>query len=99
MGQAPAAHKTFDTPPNSGPYRRSHVMPLQALSRRSLRMSALAAGLLASGVALADAHLDPTLLSKMQAAAAADQLQIVISYQQSVPVTPGQVAALKSLGI
>jgi len=74
-------------------------MPLQVSSRCSLRMSALAAGLLASGVALADAHLDPTLLSKMQAAAAADELQIVISYQQSVPVTPGQVAALKTLGI
>jgi serine protease AprX len=66
---------------------------------RSLRMSALAAGLLASGIALADAHLDPALLSKLQAAASADELQIVISYQQSVPVTPGQIAALKSLGI
>jgi serine protease AprX len=62
---------------------------------RSLRMSALAAGLLASGIALADAHLDPALLSKLQAAASADELQIVISYQQSVPVTPGQIAALK----
>ena len=75
-------------------------MPLRASHHhRSLRMSALAAGLLASGIALADAHLDPALLSKLQAAASADELQIVISYQQSVPVTPGQIAALKSLGI
>lgn len=74
------------------PHRASH-------HHRSLRMSALAAGLLASGITLADAHLDPALLSKLRAAASADELQIVISYQQSVPVTPGQIAALKALGI
>ena len=35
----------------------------------------------------------------MAAAGAADELQVVISYGQSVPVTAGQIAALKSLGI
>ncbi|QSX80023.1 S8 family serine peptidase [Lysobacter solisilvae] len=55
--------------------------------------------MLASGVALADAHLDTQLLSKMAAAGSAEQLQIVVSYAQSVPVTPGQVAALQALGI
>ncbi|MHB8911678.1 MAG: S8 family serine peptidase [Lysobacter sp.] len=68
-------------------------------NRRTIRISALAAGLLLSGVALADAQLDPQLLTKMAAAGAADELQVVISYSQSVPVTAGQVAALKSLGI
>ncbi|HEV8694323.1 MAG TPA: S8 family serine peptidase [Lysobacter sp.] len=62
-------------------------------------MSALAAGILASSAAMADAQLDPQLLSKLLAAAPTEELQIVISYEQSVPVTPGQVAALQSLGI
>jgi serine protease AprX len=74
-------------------------MPFQASSTRSLRMSALAIGILASGAAMADAQLDPQLLSKLLAAAPTDELQIVISYEQSVPVTPGQITALHSLGI
>ncbi|MBX9400999.1 S8 family serine peptidase [Lysobacter sp. BMK333-48F3] len=73
-------------------------MPSQ-FARHTLRVSALAAGLLASGVALADAHLDPQLLSRMAAAASADRLQIVVSYEQSGPVTAPQIAALKALGI
>jgi len=68
-------------------------------SRFALRISALAAGLLASGIALADAQLDPQLLSRMTAAAASDQLGVVITYNQSTPVSAAQVAALKSLGI
>ena len=68
-------------------------------NRHNIRISALAAGLLLSGVALADAQLDPQLRSRMAAAAATDELQVVISYAQSVPVSAGQVAALKSLGI
>jgi serine protease AprX len=66
---------------------------------RGARLCAIAAGLLASGVALADAHLDPQLLEKMAAAGAGEELQIVISYQQSGPVNAAQVAALASLGI
>jgi len=69
------------------------------ISRRTLRISAMAAGLLASGLALADAHLDTQLLSRMGKAAATDELQVVISYEQSGPVTAGQLAALKTLGI
>ena len=67
--------------------------------RRALRISAIAAGLLASGVALADAQLDPQLVQKLAAAGAGDELQVVVSYGQSGPVTAGQVAALKALGI
>jgi len=67
--------------------------------RRTFRVCAIAAGLLASGIALADAQLDPQLLSRMDSALPTDELQVVISYEQSVPVTAAQVAALKSLGI
>ena len=75
------------------------LSPTFPLSRNALRISALAAGMLASGLALADAHLDTQLLSRLAKAAPTDQLQVVISYEQSGPVTSGQVAALKSLGI
>ncbi|MCF7222759.1 S8 family peptidase [Marilutibacter chinensis] len=67
--------------------------------RRSFRVCALAAGLLASGVALADAHLDPQLLSRMDSALPTDQLQIIVSYEQSGPATATQLDALKLLGI
>jgi serine protease AprX len=67
--------------------------------RNGFRITAMAAGLLLSGVALADAHLDPQLLSRLAKAAPTDQLQVVISYEQSGPVTSNQVAALKTLGI
>lgn len=67
--------------------------------RRTFRLCAVAAGLLSSGVALADAHLDPLLMSTMNAAAPTDQLQVVISYGQTGPVTADQIAALSALGI
>jgi serine protease AprX len=67
--------------------------------KTGLRISALAAGLLCSGVALADAHLDPQLLSKLAAALPTDELQVVVSYKQSVPVSANQIAVLQSLGI
>ena len=79
--------------------RSSHVVAIRSPQSPHLRISALAVGLLLSGVALADAQLDPQLLSRMAAAGAADELQIVVSYEQSGPVTAAQVAALKSLGI
>lgn len=69
------------------------------IPRKTFRVCAIAAGLLASGVALADAHLDAQLVSKLAAAAPTDELQVVISYEQSGPVTASQVAALNALGI
>ena len=70
-----------------------------SLARSMIRISALAAGLLASGMALADAHLDPQLVAKMAAAGATENLQVVITYKQSVPVSAAQLGVLKSLGI
>jgi serine protease AprX len=64
-----------------------------------VRLSALAVGMLASGLALADARIDPQLVSRMAAAAPADQLEIVVSFKQSTPVNANQVLALKALGI
>ena len=73
----------------------SRLSPAQ---RRTFRISAIAAGLMASGLVLADAHLDPQLLSRMDTTGTGD-LQVVISYKQSGPVTATEIAALKALGI
>ena len=69
------------------------------LKSRTFRVCAIAAGLMASGVSLADAHLDPALLTKMTAALPTDQLQVVVSFEQSGPVTAAQRGALQALGI
>lgn len=66
---------------------------------RKFRISALAAGLLASGVALADAHLDPQLVQLLSEALPTEELQVVVTYKQSGPVTQAQVQALEALGI
>lgn len=74
-------------------------MPVSPSRRRFLRLSALAVGLMASGVALAEARLDPQLVARIQAAAPTEELQVVITYKQSTPVSATQVLALRSLGI
>ena len=79
--------------------KRSSPMHSPLRHRRSFRICAIAAGLLCSGIALAEAHLDAALVQKIAAAAPADQLQVVISYKQSGPVTPAELAVLKGLGI
>ena len=67
--------------------------------RLSFRLGAIAVGMLCSGIALAEAHLDPQLVQKLTAALPTDNLQVVISYTQSGPVTSSQLAVLKQLGI
>src|SRR5688500_10592216 len=69
------------------------------LHSRTFRVCAIAAGLMASGVTLADAHLDPALVTKMSAALPTDQLQVVVSFEQSGPVTAAQRSALQAIGI
>jgi serine protease AprX len=66
---------------------------------RKLRVTALAFSMLISGVALADAQLDPELSQRILSAAATDKLQIVVSYEQSGPLRPEQIATLRGLGI
>jgi serine protease AprX len=64
-----------------------------------VRLSALAVGMLASGLALADARLDPTLVAKLASALPTDELEVVVSFKQSGPVNANQVAAMNALGI
>jgi len=73
--------------------------PNALLRKTSFRISAIAAGMLASGIVLADAHLDPDLVSRLAQAAPADELHVVVSYKQSAPVSASQLAILQQLGI
>ncbi|QDH71716.1 S8 family serine peptidase [Lysobacter alkalisoli] len=59
----------------------------------------MAAGLLASGIALAEARLGEDLVSLMDVAQAGKELEVIISYEQSGPVTQAQIQALEALGI
>jgi serine protease AprX len=79
--------------------RKNRTTPRKPSRRTGIRVCAIAAGMLASGMALADAQLDPMLLQKIAAAAPTDELHVVVSYEQSGPVTAGQLATMKSLGI
>jgi serine protease AprX len=72
---------------------------MSASTLTTFRVTALAAGLLLSGVALADAHLDPQLLNRLASAGAADELQVVVTYNHTGAPTAAEVSALKSLGI
>lgn len=66
---------------------------------RIARLSALSVGMLASGLAVAEARIDPELTRLLASTPATEDLQIVISYEQSGPVTAAQIAALRELGI
>ena len=72
---------------------------LPSRRRPRLRIAALALGLSLSGVALADAHLDPQLLALMRDALPDKELQVVISYKQSSAPNAAQLSALRQLGI
>ncbi len=65
------------------------------ITRRVVLAAAIA---MACGNVLADAHLDPKLVTQM-ASAGTSPLQVVVSYRQSGPVTAEQITALRGLGI
>jgi serine protease AprX len=68
-------------------------------SRPLFRLTALTAGLLASGVVMADAFIEPALAQKLAAALPSTALPVVVSYKQSGPVTQPQLDFVRGLGI
>ncbi|MEO7251352.1 MAG: S8 family serine peptidase, partial [Arenimonas sp.] len=70
-------------------------------SRKSvtLKLSALASAILFSGIALGEAQISPDLAQKLSAATAGDQLTVVVTYDQSGPLTDEELGTLRSLGI
>ena len=70
------------------------------LDRRNLlKLSALAAGMLASGMALAAADLGDTLNRALATALPTDKLEVIVSFDQTGPLQPSQIEGLKSLGL
>lgn len=67
--------------------------------RHFFRLSLLSAGLLASGVALANATIDPLLSAHMRKARPTESMQVILTFKQQTPVSAQQIAALKTLGI
>ncbi len=67
--------------------------------RRVFRLTALAVSTALAGVASADTLIDPALVAEMQSALPTDELQVVVSFDQSGPVTTLQRDALAALGI
>ena len=72
---------------------------MTSTTRPLFRLTTLVAGLLASGVVMADAFLEPALVSKLSTARPTDAVPVIISYKHSGPVTAAQVNYLRGLGI
>jgi serine protease AprX len=65
----------------------------------TFKLSAIASGMLCSGIALAGARIDPGLAQTLSHASAGDQLTVVVSYNHSGAINAAELATLKSLGI
>ena len=70
------------------------------MQRRTLfKLSALAAGMLASGLSLAEARIADDLTRALAQAAPGDRLEVVIAFDQPGAPTAAQLQALRNLGI
>ncbi len=67
--------------------------------RNLLKLSALAAGMLASGMSLAAARLGEPLSRALETATSSERLEVIVSFDRSGAPSAGQIAALRSLGI
>ena len=63
------------------------------------KLSAIATGMLCSGMALASGQISADLAKKLGTALATDQLTVVVSYDHSGPINATELSAMKSLGI
>lgn len=68
-------------------------------SSLTFKLSAIATGVLFSGMALANAEISADLAKKLSTALPTDQLTVVVSYDHSGPINATELATLKSLGI
>ena len=65
----------------------------------TLRLSAIAGGLLFSGMALADAQISPDLAVKISKALPTEELTVVVTYDHAGPINAEERATLARLGI
>src|SRR5438128_8083598 len=64
-----------------------------------LKLSALAAGMLFSGISLADARISADLVKTLASTSPTKELTVVVSYGHSGAITAAELAAMKSIGI
>jgi serine protease AprX len=64
-----------------------------------LKWSALAAGMLFSGISLADARIPADLVQTLSGTAPTQELTVVVTYDHSGAITSAELAAMKSIGI
>ncbi len=72
---------------------------MSRVARPLIHLTALAACLMASGLVMADAYLDPALVRKLATAQVNEAMPVIVSYAQSGPVTQAQIDFARSLGI
>ena len=72
---------------------------MQTLLAVRNKLALAIAGCILSGAALADAHLASDLQATLATAAPTDQLEVVVTFNQSTAPSDAQVAALRALGI
>ena len=65
----------------------------------TFKLSALAAGMLFSGISLADARIPADLVQTLASAAPNQELNVVVTYSHSGAITSAELASMKSLGI
>ena len=65
----------------------------------TLKLSAIAAGMLFSGISLADAQISADLVQKLAGTLPTEELTVVVSYNHSGPITAAELATLQALGI
>src|SRR5205085_9522544 len=65
----------------------------------TLKLSALAAGMLFSGMSLADARIPADLVKTLASASAGQELNVIVTYSHSGAITGAELASMKSLGI
>ena len=63
------------------------------------KLSAIASGILFSGIALAEAQISADLAQKLGAALPGEELTVVVTYNQSGPLTAAELSTLQGLGI
>ena len=71
--------------------------PSRTRPTRTLKLSALAAGLLFSGISLADAQISADLAKKLATALPGEELTVVVSYGHSGPAKDSAISQWKTI--
>ena len=85
--------------PVGGPYPLEIEAMRRSLNSVTFKLSAIASGILFSGIALAEAQISADLAQRLSTALPGEELTVVVTYDQSGPVNAEQLSTLKSLGI